>query len=92
MYATERSTLEHPDFALDFDNNASWNSRACPSVEALAEVKGLIAAGLDAQIVWLTISPEGKKSYSHNDEEAFEPCEAVVIRDYLRKYDLIKVI
>lgn len=88
LYVTERSTAEFPDFVLDFDDNAEWGSRACPSVEALSEVKLLVASGLDARVVWLT-SPATKVE---EDDDEFEAIEAVVIRDYLGKYDLIKVI
>lgn len=86
QYVTERATLEFPDFRVDFDDNASWNDRACPSPEALAEVKALVAAGHDAQVVWLTDDGAADRE----NWEYFEPCEAVVIRDYLGKYDLVK--
>jgi hypothetical protein len=84
-YVTERAALEFPDFRVDFDDNASWNDRACPSPEALAEVKALVAAGHDAQVVWLTYDGDDRE-----DWEEFEPCEVVVIRDYLGRYDLVK--
>ena len=86
QYVTERATLEFPDFWVDFDDNASWNDRACPSPEALAEVKALVAVGHDAQVVWLTDNGAADRE----NWEYFEPCEAVVIRDYLGKYDLVK--
>jgi hypothetical protein len=85
QYVTERAALEFPEFEVDFDNRCNWKERACPSPEALAEVKALVAAGHDAQVVWLTDDGADRE-----DWEEFEPCEAVVIRNYLGKYDLVK--
>lgn len=89
QYVTERAALEFPDFAADFDNNIKWNDRACPSPETLAEVKALVEAGYNALVVWLTDDGKGRE-YDDENWEEFEPCEAIVIRDYLGKYDLIK--
>lgn len=89
LYVTDRAALEHPDFDLDFDNNADWSSRSCPSIEALTIVKPLVAAKLDAQVVWLTEGVEKSESNLYDDDES---CEAIVIRDYLGKYDLVKII
>jgi len=85
QYVTERAALEFPYFRADFDDRYNWKERACPSPEALAEVKALVAAGHDAQVVWLTDDGADRE-----DWEEFEPCEAVVIRNYLGKYDLVK--
>lgn len=92
-YVEERATLELPDFTVDFDNRAGWRSRACPSEEALAEVERLIAAGRNAEVVWL-ISPPYKVDGGDDDwgENDFEPCEAIVARSYLGKYDLVKIL
>lgn len=89
QYITERATLEFPDFQVDFDGHAEWRVRACPSREALAEVKALVVAGHNAKVVWLTNGTAEPEEPDYN-YEGFEPCEAVVIRDYLGKYDLIK--
>ncbi len=90
QYVTERAELELPDYSVDFDDNADWNDRACPSMDALEEVEKLIAAGLNAEVVWLT-SPT-HRSESYEDEANWENCEAIVIRDYIGKYDLVKEI
>ena len=92
QYVTERVTKEFPGYALDFDNNANWKNRSCPSMAALEEVERLIEAGHDAKVVWLT-----EPTYEITDEEyyaegPFEPCEAVAVIDYLGKYDLVKEI
>jgi len=92
-YVTERAALEFPEYVVDFDDNATWKDRACPSMAALEEVERLIEAGHhNAKVVWLT-----EPTYEITDEEyyaegPFEPCEAVVVIDYLGKYDLVKEI
>lgn len=83
-YVAQRTDMEFPGYVVDFDNNAVWKSRSCPSREALAEVKGLIAKGYQAEVVWLTCPPW--------ELDEFEAGEAVVIRSYLGKYDLVKTV
>ena len=93
QYVTERAGLELPGFVVDFDNRADWKSRACPSEEALAEVETMITQGYEAKCVWLTSAPH--ETVTCEDgwcEDEFEPCEAVIIRGYLDKYDLVKVL
>lgn len=85
QYVTERAEMEFPDFDVDFGDNAKWTSRSCPSPEALQEVKELVAAGHEAEVVWLT--DDGAE---REDWEDFESCEAIVIRNYLGRYDLVK--
>ena len=93
LYAIERSSLEYPDFTLDFDDKADWSSRSCPSAKAIAIVKSLVAFGIDAQVVWLTSPVDGEESDEFDDEESgFDAREAIVIRDYLGKYDLVKIV
>ena len=90
QYVTERAAHEHPDYTVDFDSDADWNDRACPSMDALEEVEALVAAGVNAEVVWLT-SPT-HRSESYEDEANWESREAIVIRDYIGKYDLVKEI
>lgn len=87
-YVTERAAKELPEFTLDFDNNADWKTRSCPSKEALDEVQRLVDAGHDAVVVWLTdpINPYDDE-YGYED---FEPHEAIVIIRFLDSYTLIK--
>ena len=90
QYVTERALSEFPGYEVDFDDRAKWNSRACPSIEALFEVESLVEAGREAEVVWLThfTTDEEENDYP----EPLAPCEAIVVRNYLGKYDLVKVI
>lgn len=63
---------------VDFKDAAQWRDRSCPSEAALAEAERV--SGL---VVWLVASPD-REAYD------FAEREAVVIRGYLDKYDLIK--
>lgn len=96
LYVTERAALEAPGFAVDFDDTAGWKSRACPSVEAL-DIADSVTAGLGSvEVVWLT-EPVTEKAEVRGDyyepyEDEFEPCEAVIIRGYLDKYALVRVV
>ncbi|WP_235062549.1 hypothetical protein [Thermoanaerobacterium aotearoense] len=86
-YVIERAAKEFPDFIVDFDDSAEWNSRSCPSEKALYEMITLKEKGYNANVVWLTRLPNGYDDYDYYD---IDPCEAVVIRSYLGSYDLIK--
>ena len=80
LYALERAAAEHPGYVVDFDDKAAWKDRAGPSEAALDE-----AARVGGTVVWLTRQP-------HEEFEVYgEGWEAVVIRAYLGKYDLIRV-
>lgn len=85
QYAKERAALEFPNFELDFDGYARWCGRSCPSEDALGRVERLISAGYKAKVVWLDkpVAEEDK------DEDVFEPREAVVVSEYLGKYNLV---
>lgn len=92
QYVAERAALELPDFQVDFDSQAAWKSRSCPSLEALNEVERLIETGHKAEVVWLTyIKPDDDEDDDWNDDE-FEACEAIVIHNYLSRYTLVKVV
>lgn len=82
-YVQERAAIEFPGFAIDFDDNAEWTSRSCPSMAALEEAEKHKDA--DAEIVWIT----QRHDYDPEDYETPAGEEAVVIREYLGKYDLI---
>lgn len=86
-YVLERAAKEFPDFIVDFDDSAEWNSRSCPSEQALSEMINLKEKGYNANVVWLTKLPNGYDDYDYYD---IEPCEAVIVRGYLGSYDLIK--
>jgi len=79
-YVGERAAIEHPTAIVDFDDNGEWKSRSCPSEEALD-----LALKLGGEVVWLTRLSHGKD----DDGWDFDPCQAVVVRKYLGKYDVI---
>ena len=86
-YVTERLSVELPDYALDFKNEAGWHGRSCPSDAAFAEEQSLAARGVVAEVVWLT-RPVSPDDYSF---EPFDPVEAVVVERYLGRYTALKV-
>lgn len=86
-YVTERANQEFPDFAVDFNEWARWQSRACPSKDALDIVEKLIEQGHNAECVWLVHPPYGMGEDEYPDD--FDPCEAVVVKDYLFKHTLV---
>lgn len=96
LYVIERAAMEAPDFTVDFYDGAEWKDRSCPSVVALNEAEAAEKLNIgDVQIVWLT---EPAKNIKHTGDEygyydnPFQACEAVVIRRYLGKYDLVKTL
>lgn len=89
QYALERASFEYPGWDLDYNNTSAWKDRSGPSQKALsAEIDAPLS-----RIVWLTApaSSELVDSELYGDEY-FESCEALVIRNYLGKYDLVKII
>jgi hypothetical protein len=85
QYVTERADKEFPEFDVDFDYQAEWRSRSCPSEEALELVEDALERGFDAEVVWLT-EPTREIEY----DEEYEAREAVVVENYLGKYTLVK--
>lgn len=91
-YVIERAAIEAPGYVVDFENAADWKERTCPSLSALNEADKAEALGIgDAEIVWLTDEPRSsKRSAADCYEDEFQACEAVIIHNYLDKYNLIK--
>lgn len=87
LYVLERATLEHPGYTVDFDDAARWKVRGGPSEAALDE-----AARIGGEVVWLTRYPVNDGAPEDYQGEWEEEREAVVISNYLGKYDLIKVL
>lgn len=84
LYATERVCREAPGWTLDFDDEAVWRSRSCPSVAALDALDAANALGLGkAQVVWLVLDVDGCQPASN---------EAVVLPFYLGKYALVRIV
>lgn len=96
QYVIERAAADAPGWVVDFNGSAVWNDRSFPSVEALrvedeadALADRLGDTGAATGVVWLTAPP----SASHDDDEMFfEQCEAVVVRRYLGRYDLVRMV
>lgn len=83
-YVIERAATEFPGYEVDYSDDAAWEEKFSPSSEALSELKKVRGLGAESEIVWLT--------RPINEDDEFEPCEAVAIRCFLGKYDLIKTI
>jgi len=84
QYVTERAATELPEFVVDFDDQARWKERACPGPDALGILESLIGQGYEAEVVWLTAPPW--------ETDEYNSVEAVVVRNYLGKYDLVKIL
>jgi hypothetical protein len=97
-YVVERAQMEAPQFTVDFNNGAEWKDRCCPSEQALVIEDQGTALELDAETpitVWLTAAPSNDVSNDYDNYgycEEFTPCEAVVMRRYLGKYDLVRIV
>lgn len=89
LYVTERAALEALGFDVDFDDNAAWKSRSCPSETAL-DIAETVAALGQASVVWLTTPADNTESDDVYD--TFTPVEAVVVTGYLTKYTLVREI
>lgn len=85
-YVLERAALEFPGYVVDFDDNARWKDRSGPSEAALDE-----AARVGGIVVWLTRSPVDDGNPEEYQAGWDDEREAVVIRQYLGRYDLIKI-
>lgn len=101
LYVVERAALEAPGWIVDYNGTGHENSRSCPSLEALEieEVATTLASAIGAlapSVMWLTEQPTNQPKGAHSDEdwdeESFEPCEVVRMRNYLGKYDLYKIV
>lgn len=79
-YVTERAALEHPGAVVDFEDEAEWRSRSCPSEAALD-----LAERINGEVVWLTSPPRASRDDDAYDYDRFEPCEAVWVK-FLGKY------
>ena len=74
LYVTERAAADHEGFVVDWKDACEWDRRSSPSERALD-----VAAEHDGEVVWLETLPDGAETAE----------EAVVIREYLGRYDLV---
>ena len=87
-YVLDRVSFEHKGYEVDYSDNAKWDEKVSPSIEAVEELKKLRANNIECEIVWLT-RPINDEEYDYDNQ--FENCESIVIRNYLGKYDLVKI-
>lgn len=91
LYATERAALEFPGFVVDLEGRTDWGASVCPSLEALEleeevrRYKFFDPDRMETFVCKLTRPP-----YPLDYGEDWEPKEAVVVRRFLGKYDLIR--
>ncbi|HMQ31878.1 MAG TPA: hypothetical protein PKD53_14210 [Chloroflexaceae bacterium] len=87
QYVLDRAAREFPGYVVDYNDAAAWHDRSGPSEAALIE-----AERVGGTVVWLTSEPGNAVVDDPDAGYGFEPCEAVVVRGYLGKYDLIKLV
>lgn len=96
MYVVERAAAELPGYTVDFEDAAAWKSRPCPSLAALDEAERVErldlrpAEEIEVRIVWLTSPARAERLEYDEDPGEFEESEAIVVRGYLSRYDLVK--
>jgi hypothetical protein len=84
LYWIERCAKEYPGATLDYEKNAGWKDRSCPSVGMLDQRDAILAAhpGVSATIVWLTGEPlDHKRDDEYFDYEPFGEREGIVVDD-----------
>lgn len=96
IFALEYAKAKYPGWTVDFFNNATWSDRTNPP---LSELKAIEAAEAETDktvhLVWLTSPAQDQPNddrYWDDYEGDFEKGPALVIRKFLDKYDLVKVI
>lgn len=95
IFVLEYARAEYPGWVVDFFNNADWSDRTNPP---LSELKALESAETETSktvhLVWLASPPQSQPSDNRywDGEEDFEKGPALVIRKFLDKYDLVKMI
>jgi len=83
-YIQERATVELGEgWTVDTKDAYEWDRKVCPSERALGLEKTLKDKGFKAQVVWV------KSDGAERDDDAFEPFEALVVREFLGRYDVI---
>jgi hypothetical protein len=84
-YTQERATAElGGGWIVDMKSAYEWDRNASPSEQALHLEETLKDKGFKAQIVW--VKSDGTE---RDDDDAFEPFEALVVREFLDRYDVI---
>lgn len=83
LYWIERCALEYPGATLDYEGNADWKDRSCPSVKMLDRRDAILDThpGVNATIVWLTDEPLARKRDEEYFDEPFEAREGMIVDD-----------
>lgn len=94
-YVIERAAMELPGYHVDYKDRATWKTRSCPSADALDEMLALQEQGREVIIVWLTHCWNSEQQHEYDGcdvlTENDDGVEAIIVRNYLGKYDAIKV-
>jgi hypothetical protein len=88
LYVQERAEQEASAFTVDFNDKATWKERSCPSAGAMDLADEVAELG-NAKVVWLTAPAQDHVPDDDYWDEPFEEREAVIVRSYLGKYDLV---
>lgn len=94
VYVRERAGVEFPGFMVDTTDEAEWGERSNPTGEALDLEEQTLARVQElgteyaVRIVWLTTPPKA----FWRVEGAFVDREAVVVRGWLGRYDLVSLV
>ncbi|MFX4261256.1 hypothetical protein ACOBQJ_03530 [Pelotomaculum propionicicum] len=92
LYVKERAAMEFPGFYVDLDEHTKWKSRGWPSPETITMQLDLQAKGYLVEVVWLTRPPKDASEYPYKIyEKGFNPCEALVVKEYLGKHTLVTI-
>lgn len=91
IYTLERAAHEYPEWTIDFFGFSEWRDRKNPSLAELDAADDTAAqTGQSVSIVWLTQPAAIDREEFDISSYDFEQHAALVIRDYLGKYDLVK--
>lgn len=94
VYVRERAGVEFPGFMVDTTDEAEWGERSNPTGEALDLEEQTLARVQElgteyaVRIVWLTTPPKA----FWRVEDAFVDREAVVVLEWLGRYDLVSLV
>lgn len=80
---------EFPGFVVDYEDHAEWDTTICdmPNPVIISKVKECRAKGFEEVFPAILENYPVATDEDHPDE--FSPCQAVVVRGFLGKYDLV---